>query len=110
MLSPWTREHLLHQGVDVGPAKVFQDNKSTICLAVKGKSTSERTRHVKVRHFFITHYIDEGAIVIEHLPTGDMIADIMTKPLHGSLFDKFARQCLGLDCATVEDLAQDVSD
>lgn len=43
----WTRKYLLHQGVDVRPAKVFQDNKSTICLAIKGKSTSERTRHVK---------------------------------------------------------------
>ena len=65
---------------------------------------------MKVRHFFITHYIDEGAIVIEHLPTGDMIADMMTKPLHGSLFNKFARQCPGLKCATDKDLAQDVSD
>lgn len=104
----WTREYLLHQGVDVGPAKVFQDNKSTICLAIKGKSTSERTRHFKIRHFFITHYIDEGEIVIEHLPTGDMIADLMTKPLHGSLFEKFARQCLGLNYVAVEDLAEDV--
>ena len=65
---------------------------------------------MKVRHFFIAHYIDEGEIVIEHLPTGDMIADLMTKPLHGGLFEKFARQYLELKCATSEELANDVSD
>lgn len=37
-----------------------------------------------------------------------MIADLMTKPLHGSLFEKFARQCLGLIYVAVEDLAEDV--
>ena len=44
-----TREFLLHQGLRLGPATVYQDNKSTICLANKGRSTSERTRHVKIR-------------------------------------------------------------
>ena len=91
----WTREFVLHQGVKVGPAIVYQDNKSTICLVNKGRSMSERTRYVKVRYFFITHYIKAKEIEVQYLPTGDMVSDMMTKPLHGALFDKFRRMYTG---------------
>ena len=60
----WTRELLIHHGISIGPAVVYQDNQSTIFLANRGKSTSERTRHVKIRHFFINHYIEEKKISI----------------------------------------------
>ena len=84
----WTREYLLHQGLRLGPATVYQDNKSTICLANKGRSTSERTRHVKIRYFFIQHYLEEKEISVEYLPTGEIVADLLTKPLHGATFVK----------------------
>jgi hypothetical protein len=42
----WIREFLIHQGIILGPAIVYQDNQSTICLANKGRSTSDRTRHI----------------------------------------------------------------
>ena len=88
----WTREFLIRQGLSIGPAVVYQDNQSTIFLANKGRSTSERSRHTKIRYFFVAHYVEakEIEIEIEYLPTADVIADILTKPLHGSLFLKFA--------------------
>jgi hypothetical protein len=73
----WIREFLIHQGITLGPATVYQDNQSTICLANKGRSTSNRTRHIKIRYFFIRHYIDAREIVIDYLPTGAMVADIL---------------------------------
>ena len=85
----WTREFIQHHGISVEPAIVYQDNKSTICLVNRGRSMSERTRHVKIRYFFISHYVEEGEIKVDYLPTQEMVADIMTKPLHGSLFMKF---------------------
>ena len=91
----WTREFIIHQGVQVGPAIVYQDNKSTICLVNKGKSTSERTRHIKNRYFFVTSYIEANEIKVEYLPTGDMVADMFTKPLHGALFSKFTGLLMG---------------
>ena len=97
----WTREFLIHHGIPVGPAVMYQDNKSTICLANRGKSTSERTRHVKIRYFFISHYIEEKEIVIRYLPTGEMMADLMTKPLHGSLFEKLREMVVGKSCDPV---------
>lgn len=42
----WCREFLLAQGYSIGPAKIYQDNKSTILLAEKGRSTSDRTKHL----------------------------------------------------------------
>lgn len=91
----WTREFLISQGHHIGPAVVFQDNQSTVCLVNRGKSMSERTRHVKVRHFFISHYVEANEIKIEYLPTGEMVADLMTKPLHGALFDKHRKMYIG---------------
>ena len=82
----WTREYLIRQGIPMGPAILYQDNKSSIFLADKGRSTSERTRHIKIRYFFISHYVASREIVIEYMPTNQMIADILTKSLHGSLF------------------------
>jgi hypothetical protein len=86
----WAREYVISSRIPLGPIVLYQDNLSTICLANKGRSTSERTRHIKIRYFFIRHYIDTYEITIKHMPTADMIADIMTKPLHGSLFSKMA--------------------
>ena len=36
----WIREYVLHQNIVVGPVILFQDNKSTIFLATKGRSTN----------------------------------------------------------------------
>ena len=38
----WTREYLLSAGINVGAAILYQDNQSTMFLANKGRSTSER--------------------------------------------------------------------
>ena len=84
----WTREFLEQQGYVSSPAKIFQDNQSTIVLANKGFSTSDKTRHIGIRYFFVKDRIDAGEVVVEYLPTEDMLADIMTKPLQGSLFRK----------------------
>ena len=91
----WTREYLISAGINIGPAVMFQDNQSTIFLATKGRSTSERSRHIKIRYFFVAHYIATNEIKIEYIPTGQMIADVLTKPLHGTLFKNFAKRLTG---------------
>ena len=90
----WTREFLQHQGYYMNAASVYQDNTSTIALAEKGRSTSERTRHVNIRYFFIKDRISSGDIKIAYLPTNEMTADILTKPLQGELFRKLRSKLL----------------
>lgn len=89
----WTREYLLAAWLQIGPAIIYQDNQSTIFLANKGRSTSERSRHIKISYFFVQHYIEASEIKLQYLPpTGQMVAGI---PLHGALFKNFADKLTG---------------
>jgi hypothetical protein len=93
----WTRNFLIEQGYDVPPGTIYQDNQSTITMIKKGRSTSERTRHINIRFFFIKDKLDNGELTVEYLPTEEMIADILTKPLQGELFRKLRAKLLNWD-------------
>jgi hypothetical protein len=93
----WTRNFLQAQGYKMGPAQVYQDNRSTIMLAEKGRSTSGRTRHVSIRYFFVKDRIVSEEVKLGYLNTESMVADFFTKPLQGSLFEKLRTAILGGD-------------
>jgi hypothetical protein len=93
----WTRNFLEAQGYKMGAAQVFQDNRSTIMLAEKGRSTSGRTRHVSIRYFFVNDRIESGEIKLGYLGTESMVADFFTKPLQGAQFQKLRGAILGGD-------------
>ena len=93
----WTRDFLLEQGYDVGPAKVMQDNQSCMVLANRGFSTSEKSRHIAIRYFWVADRIESGEVLLEYLRTEDMIADIFTKPLQGALFRKMRSLLLNME-------------
>ena len=83
---------------EMQPVIFHQDNQSSIKMMENGKSYSDRTKHMKIRYFFIKQYIDSGEFIIEYTPTDVMIADILTKPLQGKKFialrDKLLGYCL----------------
>jgi hypothetical protein len=93
----WVRDFLLAQGYSTGPAKLFEDNMSTIAMANRGASNSPRTRHIAIRFFFVKDRIEGGEVVIEHLGTEDMLADALTKPLQGDLFRKMRGRMMGVE-------------
>ncbi len=76
-------------GYTIEASVVHQDNKSTIVLAEKGRSTSQRTRHMSIKYFYVKDRIDSKEIKVQHTGTEEMIADFFTKPLQGALFFKF---------------------
>jgi hypothetical protein len=90
----WCRDFLTNQGYNMPPARVYQDNQSAIALEEKGTSSSERTRHVHIRHFWVRDRIESGDIQVAYLPTDLMIADILTKPLQGDKFIEMRNQLL----------------
>jgi hypothetical protein len=97
----WTRYFLEAQGYKVEDSIVFQDNQSAILLEKNGRaSSSKRTRHINIRYFFITDRVQSKELRIEYCPTGDMLADFFTKPLQGSLFQKFRNQVMNIDPGT----------
>jgi hypothetical protein len=87
-LAIWINKLLQDQGYRMPAAIVYQDNKSTIHLANNGRSTSEKTRHIDVRYFWIKDRIDKGEVRIEYLPTAEMTADVLTKPITGALYQR----------------------
>ena len=97
MLSPVIgfREFLLHQGyADLGPANIGQDNLSGITMMERGKSDNFRSKHINVRYFFMKDRIENKEIKFIYVPTSEMVADFMTKPLQGALFKRMSDNLL----------------
>ena len=93
----WMRDFLLGQGYDVGPAVMYQDNMSTIALVENGRALNERSRHINIKFFFVSDRVEKGEIVVKYMPTDDMIADLLTKPLQGEKFRAMRDKILGLE-------------
>ena len=74
---------------------IYEDNEAAMHLVKNGKSNSDRTKHIALRHFFVKQYLDDGTFNIVYCPTEDMIADILTKPLQGPQFFKLRALILG---------------
>jgi hypothetical protein len=81
------------QGCRMEKPVILQDNQSTIKLLEKGRASSQRTRHLNVRFFWLTEKIDDGDLKIQYEPTKSMVADILTKPLGAEQFGKL-RRCI----------------
>lgn len=74
---------------------LYQDNTSSIKLETNGKcSSTKRMRHIIIRYFMVTDRVKKGELRVEYCPTGEMLADIFTKPLQRSLFKKFRNKIL----------------
>jgi hypothetical protein len=94
----WSRYFLLEQGYNVGENILFQDNRSAMLLEKNGKaSSSERTKHIHIRYYFVTDRISKGELKVQWCPTTKMIADYMSKPLQGKLFRRFRDLIMGLE-------------
>jgi hypothetical protein len=99
----WTRQFMEGQGYTIRDNVVYQDNQSSMLLANHGQqSSTKRTRHLDIRYYFVTDRIRAKQLRIEYCPTGDMWADIHTKPLQGATFAKFRRLILNLPEGPVE--------
>ncbi len=76
---------------------LYQDNMSVILLETNGKVSSlKRTKHIKVKYFFIKDKVNQGKITIEHCPTEQMWTDINTEPKQGLVFRVFRGHVMGI--------------
>jgi hypothetical protein len=93
----WTRQFLEGQGYEIKDNIVYQDNQSAMLLEKNGqRSSTKRTRHLNIRSFFVTDRIRVKQLTVEYCPTGDMWADVFTKPLQGAAFVKFRKLVMNL--------------
>ena len=76
---------------------MFQDNETAMLLEKNGKALSgKRTKHIKMRYFFITYQISKGRVKVVWCPTGEMASDFYTKPLQGAMFRNFRDKIMGV--------------
>jgi hypothetical protein len=77
------------------PAVLYQDNKSAIIIEEKGRGTFKRFKHVQLRFLWIDDLIKLNQLCIKYIPTAEMIADILTKPIIGTKFRYLQAKLLG---------------
>ena len=86
--SPAIHMHhfLAAQGYKMGPVVIYQDNMSCMALVKRGQPGSERSRHIGIRYFWVCERVSDGQVVVEHLGTEHMYANLLTKPVQGAQF------------------------
>ena len=77
-----------------GSIEIMEDNQSTIAMA-KSSVGHKRTKHIDIKHRFIRETVQTGKITLSYCPTANMLADIFTKRLPRTQFEKL-RDGLGL--------------
>ena len=70
---------------------IKEDNQSTIKTA-NDVILNERSKHIDVRYHFIRELIKDRRLKIDYLPTTDMIADMLTKPLGSIQLEKLNKE------------------
>ena len=94
----WTGNFMQAQGMNLRKVVLMQDNISTILLENNGcTSSTKRTKHIDIQHFYIKEKVDSKDVIVEYCPTKHMWADFFTKPLHSNLFKWLWSQIMGFD-------------
>jgi len=80
----WYTLLLKDLGVELDkPIKILQDNKSTMIMANNGPAF-RRTKHLIGRKTFVKERLENKDIRLRYVPTREMIADLLTKPVNHS--------------------------
>ena len=91
----WLRRLFRDIGANVSrPMCLNEDNLGALNLA-KNSSFHARTKHIDIRFHFIRSMVDNKEIEINYCSTKEMIADVLTKGLDRTSFQKF-RQAMGI--------------
>ncbi|EFA11977.1 Copia protein-like Protein [Tribolium castaneum] len=92
--------HLIKDfGFDDTAFKIFEDNES--CIRLADHSEHKILKHIDVKYNFIRELVQNKIIKIEYVCTTEQIADILTKSLDKSQFNKLSLK-LGLTNVNVK--------
>jgi len=87
---------LADQGYKLTENIFYQDNQRAIRIEKNGRaSCGQKSRHIDIHDFFMQDRFESEGVSVVYCPTDEMLADLFTKPLQGSLFRKFRAVLLG---------------
>jgi hypothetical protein len=90
----WLKQLFEEISIPMGSIEVKTDAQGAMDLATNARF-SQKTKHINIRHHFIRDHINTKEIDLKHVPTGEITADILTKPLPRPAFE-LLRSKLGL--------------
>jgi hypothetical protein len=74
--------------------KVFEDNSGALEMARTPKMRP-RTKHMNLKYHHFREAVQQGKVTIHAINTLDQMADIFTKPLERTLFQKLRYSIMG---------------
>jgi len=82
----WIVELLNELGIKQKSVEIEQDNQSTMRLIEKGPSSTGRTKWLNIKHFWVSEHLQNGDIKLRYVPSLELLADGLTKPLEKKAF------------------------
>ena len=64
---------------------LFTDSMGVVAMS-SSSALSSATRHIEVADFYVRELVSRGIVTVSHVPTGEMIADVLTKALSAPKF------------------------
>jgi len=83
-----------YDGSDTNPTTILADNQAAIKMG-SNPVNHHRAKHIDTSYHYVRNKVEEGAIKLEYIPTDQMVADGLTKPLESGKFLRF-RSVMGL--------------
>jgi hypothetical protein len=85
----WARTFLSELTFPIdAPSLIYEDNRGTIRMA-ENPCHHGRTRHLSICYHFIREHVRNGVVSFHYLPGSENVADLFTKALARTLFEKF---------------------
>jgi hypothetical protein len=82
----WSCELLEELGYPQGCVPMYVDSTCSMQMLNQGTGSFKRAKHIKVRSFWMKDLIEEGKLKLIYVPTEELVADILTKPMSGGKF------------------------
>ncbi|CAH2207849.1 jg3075, partial [Pararge aegeria aegeria] len=79
----------------VNPIIIYEDNNGCISIA-NNPTNHKRTKHIDIKYHFSREQIEKNVIKLNYIPTGQQLADALTKPLPAITFHEMRRK-MGLE-------------
>lgn len=84
----WLRLLLADMGCEqIGPTLIYEDNDGAKAQT-ENPLHHKRTKHVDIAYHYSRQLVSDEIVILERIDTKDQLADIMTKPLVRSVFER----------------------
>ena len=104
----WLRQFLTELGLRVELPMLLQTDNQTAQKLSAGEASSQRTKHIDIRHHFIRDEVSKEVLEVKWIPTDEQLADMLTKSLGPARHKMLRRRAL--ECDSDKDREREVGD